>query len=223
MSQRHTVTLCDNTPTFGSNVKRFSRESANRQTHTHTQTGPILYPQSLMQEGKISISLTCACIVRERLPLFVDTLYPDVRPPVREAMPVNTRNVQVYFTTRGLHYQSCSILYHVRRLTTIRWKIYIGLCASTHQAKLAEFTWIPRVFDQNSRISRGYLAEFTRFARWVAVHSVCFHICTSHAVSENVLFYILQPKLCGNWHILSYSTYYHILCSCWSEGCRSLL
>ncbi len=36
-------------------VKRFSRESAHRQTdthkHTHTQTGPILYPRPLTREG----------------------------------------------------------------------------------------------------------------------------------------------------------------------------
>ncbi len=33
-------------------VKRFSRESAELQTHTHTQTGPILLPRRLTREVK---------------------------------------------------------------------------------------------------------------------------------------------------------------------------
>ncbi len=47
MSRRHA----------GLYVKRFSHESAHRQTHTHTQTGPILYPRPLTREGMINWKL----------------------------------------------------------------------------------------------------------------------------------------------------------------------
>ncbi len=55
-SQRHGVMSC-------LYVKRFSCESAHRQTHTrtHTQTGPIPYPRPLTREG-----MTFWCLPRSR-------------------------------------------------------------------------------------------------------------------------------------------------------------